>query len=233
MSTPQLDNPPTDLSNVADIYWRVKEMQTGFPGAPLIRISPDWREKSPPSGPAARLFVKHLTGARTVLDVGAGDRYWSDVLRRLGIDADYRSADVDSRHDHDYGDFLSVEDEFDAILMLELIEHLPLELGLRFIEHAIKLLNPGGMLVVGTPNAYHPNWVWSSCFTHIRPWPVQDLWATCNLGGLTQVAAYRQMLVTPRRRVLLPAQLVLSKLLGIDPAHSLILFARKPQRPGS
>jgi SAM-dependent methyltransferase len=229
MSTSQLDNPPADLSNLADIYWRLLEVRAKFPGASLIRISPDWREKSPPSGPAARLFVEHLAGARTVLDVGAGDRYWSQVLSRLGIDADYRSADLETRHNHDYGDFLSVDDSFDAVLMLELIEHLPLELGLRFIEHAVALLNPGGVLVIGTPNTHHPNWVWSSCVTHIRPWPVQDLWAICKIAGLTRVEAYRQMLVTPRRRLLLPTQLAFSRLLGIDPAYGLILFAHKPQ----
>jgi SAM-dependent methyltransferase len=229
MPTPQLDNPPADLSNVADIYWRLLEVRAKFPGAPLIRIAPDWREKSPPSGPAARLFVEHLAGARTVLDVGAGDRYWSEVLRRLGIDADYRSADLETRHSHDYGDFLSVEENVDAVLMLELIEHLPLELGLRFIEHAIALLNPGGVLVIGTPNTHHPNWVWSSCVTHIRPWPVQDLWAICKIAGFTQVEVYRQMLVTPRRRLILPAQLAISRLLGIDPAYGLLLFAHRPQ----
>src|ERR1035437_7462494 len=190
MSTLQLDNAPVDLSNVADIYWRLQEVRAQFPGAPLIRISPDRREKSPPSGSAARLFVKHLAGAQTVLDVGAGDRYWSEVLRRLGIDADYRSADVDTRRDQGYGDFLSVEDGFDAVLMLELIEHLPLELGRRFIEHAIELLNPGGVLVIGTPNTLHPNWLWSGCVTHIRPWPVQDLWAMCKIGGLTRAEVY-------------------------------------------
>ena len=228
MSTPQLDNPHADLSNVAGIYWRLLEVRANFPGAPLIQISPDWREKSPPSGPAARLFVEHLAGARTVLDVGAGDRYWSEVLRRLGIDADYRSADLEPRHNHDYGDFLSVEHRVDAVLMLELLEHLTLEVGLRFIEHAVALLKPGGVLVIGTPNAHHPHWVWSSCVTHIRPWPMQDLWAICKLAGLTRVTVYRQMLVTPRRRLLLPAQLALSRLLGIDPAHGLLLFARKP-----
>jgi SAM-dependent methyltransferase len=228
MSTPELDSPPVQLANVADIYWRLLEVRARFPGAPLIRISPDWRERPTPSGPAARLFREHMAGVRTVLDVGAGDRYWAEVLRRLGIEAEYRSADLETQYRHDYGDFLSVQDPVDAVLMLELLEHLPLELGLRFIEHAIELLNPGGVLVIGTPNTHHPHWVWSSCVTHIRPWPVQDLWAICKLGGLTQVAVYRQMLVTPRRRVLLPAQLALSKLLGIDPAYGLLLFARKP-----
>jgi hypothetical protein len=57
---------------------------------------------------------------------------------------------------------------------------------------------------------------------------MQDLWALCTLGGLGPVEIYRQMLVTHRRRLLLPIQLPLSRLLGIDPAHGVILFARKP-----
>jgi SAM-dependent methyltransferase len=229
MSTNKLDKTPADLSNVADIYWRVVEERAQFPGAPLIRISPDWRERKTPSGAAARLFVEHLAAAQTVLDVGAGDRYWSEVLLRIGIDAEYRSADLETRHHHDYGDFLMVEDRVDAILMLELIEHLPLELGLRFIEHAVELLNPGGVLVIGTPNAHHPHWVWSTCMTHVRPWPVQDLWATCRLAGLADVSIYRQMLVTPRRRPIVPIQLALSKLMGIDAAQGIMLFGHKPR----
>jgi hypothetical protein len=229
MSTYELENIPVDLSNVADIYWRLVEARSQFPGAPLIRISPAWREAPRPSGPAARLFSKHLAGARTIIDVGAGDRYWANVLSRLGIGAEYRSADLETRHAHDYADFLEVQDRVDAVLMLELIEHLPLELGLRFIQHAIGLLNPGGVLVIGTPNPHHPNWVWSTCFTHVRPWPAQDLWATCRVAGLTDVFIYRQMLVSPRRRIILPLQLALSKLLGIDPAQGLILFAHKPR----
>lgn len=228
MSTPDLDKAPADLTNVADFYWRAADLRAQFPGAPLIRISPDWREKSPPKGPAARLFVEHLAGVRTLLDVGAGNRYWADVLARLDIKLEYRSADTETRHDHDYSDFLSVDDRFDAVLMLELIEHLPLELGLRFIEHAIELLNPGGVLVIGTPNAHHAHWLWSSCFTHVRAWPAQDLWAICKIAGLTRVAIYRQMLVPPRRRVVLPLQLGLAKLVGLDPAHTLMLFAHKP-----
>jgi SAM-dependent methyltransferase len=228
MSTPELDIPPVDLANVADIYWRLLDVRARFPGAPLIRIAPDWREQPIPSGPAARLFREHMATTRTVLDVGAGDRYWADVLRRLGITAEYRSADLETRHHHDYGDFLAIEDRVDAVMMLELLEHLPLEVGLRFIEHACALLNPGGVLVIGTPNTHHPHWVWSSCVTHVRPWPVQDLWAICQIAGLERVSVHRQMLVTPRRRALLPAQLALSKLLGIDPAYGLLLFAHKP-----
>jgi SAM-dependent methyltransferase len=214
--------------SLEDVYWPVVELRSRFPGGRLIKIRPDWREKSAPSGPAAELFRRHLQSARSVLDVGAGDRYWKDVLERLGLTIRYQSADIEHHHDHDFRDFLAVGSSFDAILMLELLEHLPIDLGLGFLEHAVELLNPGGVLVLGTPNARHPHQVWSADFTHIRPWPAHDLWALCTIAGLQPVEVYRQVLLTNKRRITMPVQLVLSRLLDFDLAYGLLVFAHKP-----
>jgi SAM-dependent methyltransferase len=214
---------------VEDIYWEVVERRASFPGAPLIKIRPDWREQLQPSGPAANLFTRQLSSARTILDVGAGNRYWSDVLERLGIDASYQSVDVESAHEHDFDDFFAIESSFDAILMLELIEHLPVEIGLRFLDHGINLLHPGGVLVLGTPNPAHAHWFWSADFTHVRPWPARDLWAILLIAGLEDVEVYRQMLTNRRRQLTMPLQTALSKLLELDPAQGLLAFGRKPR----
>jgi SAM-dependent methyltransferase len=211
-----------------DVYWQVVQRREFFPGAPLIKIRPDWREQRHPSGPAAELFIRRLSSANTVLDVGAGNRYWKDVLERLGLKASYRSADIESQHDHDFNDFFAIHSSFDAILMLELIEHLPVDLGLRFLDHAIDLLCPGGVLVLGTPNPAHAHWVWSGDFTHVRPWPARDLWAILLVAGLEEVEVYRQMLTNPRRKLTMPLQAALSKLLELDPAQGLLAFGRKP-----
>jgi hypothetical protein len=151
----------TNLSQLDTVYWRLLELRPTFPGAPLIRIRSDWREQTPPAGPAAALFRRHLSGARTILDVGGpgtgtGSPFWEPVLAALAPSARYRSTDIDKLHSHDYDDFMAVDDRFDAILMLELLEHLPLEMGLRFIEHAVGLLNRGGVLVIGTPTPPMP-----------------------------------------------------------------------------
>jgi len=95
-------------------------------------------------------------------------------------------------------------------MMLELLEHLPLQLGLRFLDHAIDLLPPGGVLVIGTPNPRHAHHMWGSDFTHVRPWPAHDLWALCAVAGLEQIEVYRQMLTTPKRRLAAPLQMALS-----------------------
>lgn len=217
----------TDLSST---YWKLLELRSKYPGAPLIKIEQDWRERNPPAGPAAQLFKRHLAGVETILDVGAGDRLWESVFERLGIGARYLTSDIDLLHPHDYSDFLGIEDTFDAIVMLELLEHLPLETGLAFLQHAVNILNPGGVLVIGTPNAHHPHHVWSVDLTHVRPWPAHDLWALCVIAGLEGIEVYRQMLTSRKRRPLIPLQIGLARLLELDPAYGLLLFAHKSAR---
>jgi SAM-dependent methyltransferase len=216
-------------AGLEEIYWKILKLRPSFPGAPLITIRPDWREDLPPKGAAADLFRRNLASAESILDVGAGNRYWKDVLARLGVTATYQSADIDPLHDHEFSDFVQVRSEFDAILMLEVIEHLPIEVGVRFLEHAARLLQPGGVLVVSTPNPAHPHRIWSIDFTHIRPWPAHDLWAVLHLLGLRDIALYRQMFTSAKRRFTMPLQRAVAKLLELDPAHGLLAFAHKPR----
>jgi 2-polyprenyl-3-methyl-5-hydroxy-6-metoxy-1,4-benzoquinol methylase len=147
----------------------------------------------------------------------------------MGIGARYLTSDVERTHPHDYSDFLAVQDRFDAIVMLELLEHLQLDTGLRFFQHAVDLLEPGGVLVIGTPNAHHPHQVWSADLTHVRPWPAHDLWALCVVAGLQGIEVYRQTLTSRRRRFLIPVQVALGRLMGFDTAYGLLLFAHKPR----
>jgi predicted SAM-dependent methyltransferase len=205
------------------------DLRPTYPGGELLPIAGSWREDDPPSGRAAALFKQRLGHCQRILDVGAGDRYWGDVLRRMGIAAEYESADVETRYQHEHSDFLAVDERYDAIMMLELLEHVTLETGLAFIDHATKLLNPGGVLVISTPNAHHAHQVWSADFTHVRPWPSHDLWAICTLLGYEDVNVYRQWLTGPRRRLVKPLQFALANVLGIDPAYGLLLFASRPR----
>jgi hypothetical protein len=84
------------------------------------------------------------------------------------------------------------------------------------------------VLVIGTPNPRHAHQVWSADLTHIRPWPAHDLWSVCQVIGLEHVELYRQMLITPKRRLAAPLQIALSRVLDLDVAYGLLLFALKP-----
>ena len=81
--------------------------------------------------------------------------------------------------------------------------------------------------MIGTPNPSHAHHVWSSDFSHIRPWPAHDLWAACRALGFSDVDVFRQAFNNPRRALTWPLQRGLSKLLGIDSAEGLLVFARR------
>jgi SAM-dependent methyltransferase len=210
-------------------YWEfVQYKDAEFPGAGYYEVPADWRERLPRKrSRPAELLRTNLEHASTILDVGAGNRSYKDVLASIGIKGSYKSVDTDAMFPHDYTDFMQVRDRFDAILMLELLEHLPLDVGLEFIEHARELLNPGGILVVSTPNPHHPNHVWRIELTHVRPWPAPDLFAALRLSGFKNVEVYRQYIMfSPRRKFILPIEKLLYRILELDHAQGLVGFAR-------
>jgi SAM-dependent methyltransferase len=84
-----------------------------------------------------------------VLDVGSGDGTWLDALHSAGREAQglerrSRRPDVRSR------DISEVDGEFAAVVFWHSLEHLP-EPGLA-TAHAVRLLRPGGVLLVAAPN---------------------------------------------------------------------------------
>ncbi len=121
-------------------------------------------------------------GARAVLEAGCGLGYFTYALKRggydvLGIDISKEAVEKATRA---YGDFYIAESlesyaagsskKFDAIVMVEVIEHL--EDPLAAIEGAVRLLSPGGSIVLTTPNRTY--------YGYDRPWstdlPPVHLW---------------------------------------------------------
>ncbi len=211
-----------------DRYWEVYELRTAHRSRRPELASATWSDgPGAPTGPWAAHIAEALTSARTVLDVGAGSRRWEPLLTRMGVGARYASCDPDLRHPHEHNDFLTVQEAFDAILMLDVLEHLPAEMGVAFIDHAARLLPEGGSLVISTPNPAHPISYQASDFTHVRPWPAPDLFGVCRSAGFTNVRVHRlQHVGSPLRRALVPVQRTLSRLIGVDPADHLLLVAK-------
>jgi SAM-dependent methyltransferase len=197
------------------------------PTPDFIKVSRRWREDLPDRvGASGALLKAALSDARSVLDVGAADRVYEGVFAGLGLDVQYKSVDRDETYEHDFKDFLSVEEDFDAIVMFEIIEHLPLDVGIQFLSHARRLLPAGGVLVVSTPNAAHANHVWRADFTHVRPWPCADLYGALRLVGFGDVRLYRQFCGSWKRRIALPFYAPLYRLLELDPAQTTLAIAR-------
>ncbi len=132
------------------------------------------------------------TAGESILDLGCGPgtflgQFSSGFQRGLGIDLsqaqiDYCRSTYGSDRLHfekaDIATFNSSE-LFDAIISIEVIEHLPAEETQDFLGSILRLLKPGGVLVLTTPN-------YRSC------WPLIE-WLVSKIGAID----YRQQHINP------------------------------------
>lgn len=118
-----------------------------------------------------------------VLEVGAGDRRFGKRLQALRNGVDYRSFDIDRATEQDYYRIEDIEGSFDCIYAFEVIEHLTPEEGLTLLCSLRGLLRPGGVMLLGTPNLYHPHRYWGD-LTHKTPYKYEEL------GGLVMMAGF-------------------------------------------
>jgi len=108
------------------------------------------------------LIQQLLPAPARVLDVAAGQGAFSVKLRDLGHDVqaldfsrdNWKADDVPlllADLDTDFAsEFPESEKQFDALVAIEIIEHL--ENPFRFVRECAKLLKPGGLLFLTTPN---------------------------------------------------------------------------------
>lgn len=118
----------------------------------------------------AKSVRQYVPKGGKILDVGCGLGYLTYSLNKdgyhaTGIDISKEAVDNARKTYGDFflcGDFFMIEGAYDAICMLELIEHV--EDPSAFIAKAKTLLKEGGVLIMTTPN---------------RSWfPEHDLWNT-------------------------------------------------------
>lgn len=136
-------------------------------------LSREWWDETGPMRPLHALnpvrisYIKQQLGGdlngKTILDVGCGGGLVCEPLARLGgrvtgIDLSPELIDVARAHAREGGldiayDHKRVEDvveQFDAVLALEVVEHV--DTPAEFIRHAAARVRPGGTLVLSTLN---------------------------------------------------------------------------------
>lgn len=137
-----------------------------------------------------------------VVDLGCGRGELVDLLRHEGVDALGVDENIGQVMDGDASRFVHADlfawlDERDdesvrAVTSLHVVEHLPIELQVRLVFEARRVLVPGGVLVLETPNIQSLA-VGASNFwvdpTHVRP--VHPLFLTYLFeeAGFTEVAS--------------------------------------------
>ena len=125
-----------------------------------------------------------------VLDIGAAGRFMQDVCIQAGKGIDYRSMDVDTTGFHDYYSLEAVQETFDAIFLLDVIEHVSLCEGRALLRRCKELLNPGGSIILTLPNNNHPTAFASDC-THVTSYRYHEVGGALLAAGFDGLRIFR------------------------------------------
>ncbi|HXF59731.1 MAG TPA: methyltransferase domain-containing protein, partial [Candidatus Saccharimonadales bacterium] len=166
------------------------------------------------------VYFEAIRSSTSLLDVGAGDLRIMRKLQAAGYQGEYHTQDVGSEGTYTYRDLGDVKRKYGAILCLDVIEHLPLADGLSMLRSMIALLEPGGALVIQTPNAAYIPDPRSWDMTHLHVYSAGDLWAWLTCEGLA-TELYRVALRDEHPGAIVAARLritdyVKKKILGCD-----------------
>lgn len=137
---------------------------------------------------ATDVILRHVSEGQSCLDIGGSARFWQGMQRRLPR-LDCKTLNVDPQAECDYRDLSEVEETFDVVTMLEIIEHVPLQEGLAMLRQAHGVLKPGGKLIVTTPNLFHPNRFWDA--THVTAYRYDELGAALLSAGFQVLELWR------------------------------------------
>jgi len=173
------------------------------------------------------LLIEWLQPGLSVLEIGASDR---NILQKIDVSShnvDYMSLDCDETLPHDFRSLDEVHRTFDQIWMFEVLEHLELEEGHQILTGAWRVLEPGGVLILSTPNGHHPHRFREP--HHLTPFKYDNLGAILELAGFDVEQIYRAynapFVQKISHRFLLNW---LHRFLELDFAHTLLAVARRP-----
>jgi SAM-dependent methyltransferase len=173
------------------------------------------------------LIARRLSARQRILEIGAGDRPLLPLLTQFqGV---YRTMDVDRSTHFDYYSIEEINESFDAVLMREVVEHLPRPLFYSYLQRISEILVGGGILVLTTPNTWSPGWMLSD-YTHVSAWPLRDMYGILRCYGFKPVEIYR--IIWPSRWLWLKRTYwaIHSRFYPIDFAGSYLAIGTKPAR---
>lgn len=150
-------------------------------------------------------YIKHFKNCNSVLDIGCGKGYFLELLREnningIGIDTDpdlinaCRIKGLNAFTD-DAINYLenSKDSSIDGIFMGHVIEHLPLNLKIKFLRLCFAKLVDNGVLVIETPNTTSPFVMHNLYYldpTHEKPLFPEAIKHLGEMAGFSVVNSY-------------------------------------------
>ncbi len=175
----------------------------------------------------SRLLKKLLRPGMHILDVGAGDRRMKRRVQEVYPDILYKSMDIDCSVPHDYLSLDAIDEQFDLIILFEVIEHLELEQGVELLSRLKKLLVDGGQLIISTPNIFNPGRFWIDA-THKTAYSYEELGGVVLSQGFEVLEIYRTFHASLLKFVFrLTLFYPLHRILNVDFAKSIVVLASK------
>jgi hypothetical protein len=215
-------------------YWTFRRVRDAYAASPQPRLN-YWYDPEA-LNEVDRTILQALASASHVLDVGAGDLAVRRRLKAGGLQARYSTVDPTLEFAHDFSSLDEAPDDaFDAVLILEVIEHLTLEEFWGFMDQAMAKLRPKGTLVISTPNAEFVASVFAGDMTHVHAYRGPDLAAFLHCHGF-ESRLYRVVWRSPkeslRERLRIQLARVLTRgILQVDYARGILLIGRRTPNP--
>ena len=176
------------------------------------------------------LVKKHLRPGMRILDVGAGDKRMEGRVKGMYADIMYKSMDIDRRIPHDYNALADIDEQFDLIILFEVIEHLEFEKGMEMLGRLHELLVDGGRLIISTPNIFNPSRFWFDA-THKVAYHYEELGGILLNQGFEVLAIYRTFNASILKYFLrLTLFYPLHRILNVDFAKSIVFLVQKRKR---
>jgi hypothetical protein len=208
-------------------YWQRKELlNTSIPRFPTMR----WWQSIELCESERKIF-NQIKNRPTILDIGAGDLKLKHKFQQAGYTGTYHTQDIGTEFKYDYQNLDAIEQQYSAIICSDVIEHLTLTEGLALIHQLSTLLTPDGAIVIQTPNARCIRNPLMSDMTHLHCYNLPDLWAYLTCMGL-RVEGFRVVFEADNQSLVKRVQTAISRyiitrMLGLDYADNIILFAYK------
>jgi SAM-dependent methyltransferase len=169
----------------------------------------------------------YLRDGERVLDIGAFNRHMQEWIRKGYPHAVYKSLDIDPAYPHDYSSFEEIKENFDMVILFEVIEHLGLEEGREMVRNIYRILNPGGRVILTTPNMHTPGQYWKDV-THLTSYYYEELGALF-LSERFEIIEICRIFREPLLKFYLKGHILapLFRFLGIDFSGSILMVATK------